>query len=100
MYREQVIAARKFILDLLDEFPSCELPFDVFLAVAATLLFDLVLAASDRRYLQRYCADCRGRGYQLTQRFPRCLLELSGCPAGSGHSMVSSASLPFHFARQ
>ncbi len=30
-YREQVFAARKSILDLLDEFPSCVLPFDVFL---------------------------------------------------------------------
>jgi cytochrome P450 / NADPH-cytochrome P450 reductase len=31
LYREQVFAARRSILDLLDEFPSCALPFDVFL---------------------------------------------------------------------
>jgi cytochrome P450 / NADPH-cytochrome P450 reductase len=31
LYREQVFSARKSILDLLDELPSCALPFDVFL---------------------------------------------------------------------
>ena len=30
-YREQVLAPRKSVLDLLDEFPSCALPFEVFL---------------------------------------------------------------------
>src|SRR3954470_17587014 len=30
-YREQVFAPRKSLLDLLDEFPSCSLPFEVFL---------------------------------------------------------------------
>jgi cytochrome P450/NADPH-cytochrome P450 reductase len=30
-YREQVFAARKSVLDLLDEFPSCALPFEAFL---------------------------------------------------------------------
>ena len=30
-YREQVLVARKSVLDVLDEFPSCELPFEVFL---------------------------------------------------------------------
>ena len=30
-YRERVFAPRKSILDLLDEFPSCAVPFDVFL---------------------------------------------------------------------
>src|SRR5258707_3595886 len=30
-YREQVLVARKSVLDMLDEFPSCKLPFEVFL---------------------------------------------------------------------
>jgi cytochrome P450/NADPH-cytochrome P450 reductase len=36
-YREQVFAMRKSVLDLLDEFPSCRLPFETFLDLMAPL---------------------------------------------------------------
>jgi cytochrome P450/NADPH-cytochrome P450 reductase len=36
-YREQVLARRKPVLDVLDEFPSCELPFEEFLDMLPSL---------------------------------------------------------------
>ena len=58
---KQVFVPHKSMLDLLDEYPSCAPPFEVFLdmtaATATALLFDLLLASRRRRHMQHH-----GRG--------------------------------------
>ena len=103
-YREQVFAPRKSLLDLLDEFPSCALPFEVFLdhaaAAAAALLLDLLVAARRRRDT---CSITVGRGRGARAQRPRSvpghLLELPGRSSRSTpRCTASSASprIPFH----
>lgn len=36
-YKEAVLAPRKSVVDLLDEFPACQLPFDIYLEMLAPL---------------------------------------------------------------
>ena len=36
-YREEILSKRKSVLDLLEEFPACELPFELFLEMLAPL---------------------------------------------------------------
>ncbi len=50
-YREEVLAKRKSLIDLMVEFPACELPFNVYLESAladpTSLLLDFVFATGE-----------------------------------------------------
>ena len=85
-YREEVLARRKSVLDLLEEFPACQLPFNRVprdaAAAAPALLLDLVVAAPGRAALQHHGGG-GGRPRPLGPRhLPGRLLELPAPPAG------------------
>jgi cytochrome P450/NADPH-cytochrome P450 reductase len=55
-YREEVLAKRKSVLDLLDEHPTCELPFHVFLEMLPPLAPRYYSISSSPLVSPRHCA--------------------------------------------
>jgi cytochrome P450 / NADPH-cytochrome P450 reductase len=55
-YREEVLAKRKSLIDLLEEFPACQLPFEVYLELLAPLRPRYYSISSSSLVAERSCS--------------------------------------------
>ena len=89
LYRTEILARRKSVFDLLEEFPACELPFHAYLEMLSLLApryYSISSSPSnDPRAMQRHRRRGRGAREFGPRHLPGRLLELSRAPSRRRH---------------
>ena len=90
-FRNDVLARGRSLLDLLEDYPACDMPFEVFLdrlpPLLAPLLLNLLLAHGQPRHVQRYHRSIARAGALRDRRVRWSLLELPGIERPEQHSV-------------